>query len=264
MKFSVLLAIFVSIITIGFASWYRFFEPQTISNVVALQPVEGNKYSNEELTQDFINPNAGILNVVATSTVPEEDLTSTDLATRNLILSYLDLAISSGQTVEAGKIEDLGVQYANSITNFHKFNKATIQNIVVVPDSTSNAYNYAENFLNIYTEYAERSQTLSGNMGTLQVNSTSYRTGVESMLAIYTAMVSDLKKLPVPVSIAQLHLELINGYLSNVQAMTEARSLDTDPVTTLAGLTTLKESAGREVEIIKTIDELLQNKWGII
>jgi hypothetical protein len=264
MKFSVILAIFVSIVTIGFASWYRFFQPQTISNVAALQPVQNKEiYDDEALLQDFIDPNSSIFDIAATSTPPEENLTGTNVASRNLILSYLDLA-TSGQEIDTQAINNLGTQYANSITNFHKFDKAAIQDIVVVTDSTVNAGNYAEGFLKIYTNYATKSQLLSGNTNLVQASTNSYKAAAGSMRTIYTGMANDLKKLAVPSSIAQLHLELINGYLSNAQAMTDTHTLDTDPITTMAGLTLLKEGANREAQVLKTIDEMLRDKWGII
>lgn len=263
MKFSVALAICVSIVIVGFASWYRYSAPQTTKNVATLEPVATDNTYNDELLRSFLEPNKESSNALAKPAELEENLTNTDIVSRNLILSYLDLA-ANNQVANTQTIQDLAAQYVNSITNYHQFTKILIQDIKVVPDSAVNAQKYAEEFAEVYADLNAQIESAATNTVGLTEFNDSYKQTVESYLTIYDGIATGLKDLQVPVSLSQLHLELINIYLSNAQAMRSSRNLEADPITAIAGLTALKESAARETEIFKTMKKILQDKWGII
>jgi hypothetical protein len=256
-------AIVFAIILIGGASWNRFFAPKTITNTLTLQPTNnGVVYSDEDLLRGFLYPNKELNGTSETaSTEQEENLTNTDIISRNLVLSYIGLTANG--TVDPSSFDTLIEQYVDQTVGLHVFEPATLFDIKVVQDSNSNAINYANGFSNIYQDFAQRASVIANNIDSSAAGE-SYKLIAESMVTIYEGLASAFRDLPVPTSLAQLHLELINKHLSNAQAMRAGINLDTDPITAISGLIAIRENSIRETAILEEIKKILEDKWGII
>ncbi len=250
------LALSLSILLIGVASWYRLAPAQEIYyNEAAIKTV---KTTDEE--EAMLNSFLPLTHEVPPQEVkqpPSEPLTSTDIITRNLLLSYLNLE-SSGLAPDQGTIDTLASEYVEATLRSHVFTKAIILDINVVYDSEESVVTYSKALSNAYINSAKE-MTTSGP----QPSTTSYVPFVNSAAKIYSTLASAFKSMPVPTSFSSLQLELVNLHLSNQAAMKAYIDMETDPMKALAGLIALKENMEKERTVLEEIKKDLKDKWNI-
>lgn len=260
MRLGLALAITASVMLIGVAAWWRFADIKPGAPViVSVEQPQEEDY--EAIIRDLTEPAPGASTTTASST--PEVLTDTDIITRNLLLSYMGASVSTGGAVNTNTIDTIATQYVDQVASLHTFEKVNAQSIYTVADSRENDKIYVGRILEIYKTQGEQISTVS--RGVTSVNSDSaYISLVGSVSAVYSGTATALKALPVPISFASLHIELINGQLSNAAAMKSAQKIEEDPMAALAGLIAMQENTNRETLILGEITRTLKEKWGII
>lgn len=249
MRLRLALAFLVSIALIGVASWSRFaVAEKTPANIVAIEQPEISGDDYDEILRDFLEPKT------ATSTPSEKGpLSSTDLIGRGLIMDYIGLA-ASGQATEAS-IATLANQYVTSIPALSKAQTISYSDLKKVTDTKINFQNYADELIKIHNSYAE---IINGtNLDAFTNLNPNLYSMASTLGQAYIEAASKLKSLPVPTSLIQVHLQLVNSYFSSAAAMNAISGTETDSAAAFAGLITLNDNLTKEDAFLSEISQIL-------
>ena len=253
MKFGLALSIILSATLIGATSWHRFGNTQPAAPaIVALEQVNTeDAYDHEEILRELNTPRSTSTPAIAT---PPKPLTNTDIVTRNLLLSYMDLSAKGGATEQ--NLESLADAYVGHVGDLHVFKRAEIQELKAVPNNTDNLKNYANGVMNILLARGTRlnDASIASNLYSAE---NGYRPFMQSAGIIYEDTALALKNLPVPTPFLLSHLKLVNGHLSTSAGMKALYNLDEDPLTAIAGLAAITKSDSEEAKIIEEIDQAM-------
>lgn len=249
MQTRVVVALSLSLILIVAASWSRFFgESGSNGNLLLVENTTSNDHY-EEVMQQFLKGDPA-------NTVSPENLSSTDLIGRQLVLDYVSLA-RNGQATEAN-LTALTEKYVESIPTLMAAQKINLTDLNVVSNDKANFQKYAGEISIIYSEYASGllkiySGEESSKLGIFSVEVSGKMTG------IYSKTAAQLQAQQVPASLAQAHLDLINVYLENAFAMESLVSLEDDPARAFAGLLAAKKNVSTEAELLAEIERDLKS-----
>ncbi|MGB3921999.1 MAG: hypothetical protein WBL19_01790 [Minisyncoccia bacterium] len=260
MRFGTIFALLFSVVIVGLALLWRFSDTKESESV--LYSVETERPDDyEEALAYFTQPAAP----QATTTEPAEPkpLTETDIISRNLLLSYLGVAVGN-EDIEKEDMEKVAERYLDQAVGLHKFEKIGAESLKMVADSEANARTYGLGFANIYTTYAASMAGVMGDLTATDQPENTYAQFVAPIADSYSGIATALKVLPVPVSLSLLHLELINIYLSNAAAMKSIGKMNEEPLTAMSGLVAIKENGAKEMAILKELMEVFTSKWGVI
>ncbi len=250
MQFRLALALSISVVLIGVASWYRFSAVEKIQpNIVAIEQPGPSGGDYEDILNDFVEPKT------ASTTYLQGQLNNTDLIGRQLILDYVGLA-AIGQTTDTD-IASLANQYIESIPAINKAAVVSSADIKTVSNTKANFQNYADGLTKIYREYG-------GSVGRMRILETNPDTSdselysaISRLSVAYTKATLGLKSLPVPASIVSAHLELLNSYLSSAEATRAISETKQDPAAAFAGLITLNNNIRKEEAVLNKISQIL-------
>lgn len=252
MRFKVALAFLISIILIGGASWSRFGTPKYARpNITTVEQGGEKGIYDAEILQNFLTPKTETANTIT----PTTSLSDTDLIGRGLIMSYIDLA-TSGQATE-DRITALADQYVEGIPTLNKAEILQYTDIKSVPDTQSNFQQYANNLTDIHQSYATSvKQAGVGPNGLNTLNPELY-SFASTFSNAYKNAALKLKDVPVPSSLAQNHLQLLNSYLSSATAMEAVSKTEQDSASAFAGLIVLNENLNKEDVLLIEISKIL-------
>lgn len=243
MRFRVALALCVSVIFIGWASWYRLSPVKKVQPSLALI----NEPSTEEGIKEFLTPR------IATSTTLAEakPLTATEMVARGLIMDYVGLE-ANGQATDAN-IQGIANKYVEGIASLNNPNKVTSLDLTIVTNTKANMDNYTKEFSKISIN---NSTKLNNIYKQADSNISSLSTKAPK---VYDQTANDLKNIAVPLLLTQSHLDLINLHLSSAVATKAMAQTGENPAMELAGLITWNENMDQEILILKEIESLLKS-----
>jgi|SRR3989344_7507336 len=251
MRFRLALALLVSVILIGAASWSRFLtaDPTQPGIAVVDQFGEQDEYS-AVLLQEFLKPKT------TSATSSNDTLTNTDLIGRQLIMDYVGLAASGGAGIES--INALAERYVESIPTLNNAPKISYLDINIVTNTKTNFENYSNELVKIYARHSESIDIASASVNDITSLNNIYYAFAKNTEKTYGDTAQELKNLPVPNSLATAHLKLVNKFLSNVTAMKSIYDVEEDPVMAIAGLITVKDNMEEEIVILEEIEQILR------
>jgi hypothetical protein len=244
MRFRIALALSISVVFIGVATWLRLSEIKPeIPTIFSVNQPNTEADGLEMILNNLTERTPTISGAASTS----EIVTSTDIVTRNLLLNYIDASVNGDGVVSATTLEEVANHQTDEIINFHVFQRVGIQDIQIISDNADNAKDYANKFSKIYSKYTWEMNLVTDN--------------AESLASLYENISTDLKRLPVPISVSNLHLELVNNQASTAAAVRSMGGINTDPIKAIAGMAALKENIPREKFILAEIDRILRDKY---
>lgn len=247
MLFRVGIAVFLSFILIGGATWVR------VSNQKSPAPtLIGVESSNTEGTltyEDVYGPAKD-----AETAIPEENLTTTDLIGRQLISEYISL--SSKSELSPDSLMGLADKYIELVPSIKIAGIKTISvsDIETVSDTEENYLDYDENINVIYEEYIDSFDLVGEEELALNELPLDH---VSSIQKIYKNISQNLSDIAVPKSIASSHIKLINHYLSVENYLQKIIDESSDPVVAMANLIILSEKSQDEAMLIDDINDAL-------
>jgi hypothetical protein len=246
MQKRVILSIVLSIVLIGGAVWTRPSNARNTNPELIGVYNEAGEMEIYDIT-DFLTSNTA-------STTP---LTKTDMVGRQLISDYLNLT-TSGKATESN-INSLINQHIESISHLNEkivFDRSDLQTI---EDSKANFQKYND----IVTKIEEERQTKvksvyakTTNVSTLNAD-TFFLT--DSIGLAYETAAQKLMKVPTPLSLASIHTQLINNFLSTASGMRSISKVDEDPVATLSSMVTVNNNTKEERVLLGQIITILKN-----
>ncbi len=244
------MALFVSVVLVGGASWSRFAGAE--KPVSDLLTVEERAASNDYYDKLFLD---SLEATATTSAASQEPLTGTDLIGRQLILDYVDMA-TKGQAT-AANITALADRYIESIPTLNQAQTISYTELKTVSDTKANFQNYADELTKIYGTYATQISLARSRGGNLDTLNPAFYAFTLAFSAAYTEVAGKLKNLPVPATLASTHLQLINNYLSSAAAMKAISETEQDSARAFAGLIAMNENVEKELAILREIERIL-------
>ena len=223
-------ALVVSVALIGGALWFRF---------VRIAPYSAHIVSVSELEQRS-SEDAFLKDLYSATTTPRvtstTTLSQTDLIGRGILTDYLSLK-SKGE-VTPDNLVSLADKYAESIINLDiETRKASLNQIMVLPDSEANLATYGNTITNIRSKYKALIIAQHTGSGIADINGATFSTFMGAAGKLYQASANELLLVRVPVSLAGNHLDLINNYLENAEGMKLISNTSKNPLKPYAALT---------------------------
>ena len=261
MRFKLALSVCIALLLIVTAVWYRY-QNQVISS-------DGG-FVEQELAVESIDYEEYLLGQLRTglvaSTSPETDsgeLTATDLVGRQLFLDFLNMS-SKGEATEEN-ILSLANLYEENIVSLRGYEKMGPLELTVVPTTKENLIRYGEAVSEIYLRYqklveAETSMVDDSIFSSINPSSKQFASSLDK---IFSLEAEEMRKLKVPQTLAETHLELTNNYLARAWFYRAIAEADTDPVLAFAAIASQDKNLAEETALQqKILDEL--EKYGIL
>ncbi|MFH1472792.1 MAG: hypothetical protein ABIF06_00010 [bacterium] len=249
MRFRLALAVFLSIVLIGVASWSRFDSKKggPPGELVAVSSGNNSNYENV-----LINP---ILGNATSST--GENLTNTDIISRQMLIDYMDLSATGGAT-DAG-LNALANKYVESIPLIQESFNVSLKSsdIDIVPNTTENFQKYERVVSQIHRKYGDQMKTTYPGNEVLSSASPESYSYLKSLASFYLEMAEEMSKVPTPVNLASAHLRLVNNYFSTAKAMSALVEAEKDPATAAAGIMVVRNNTQEQNSIITEINQII-------
>jgi hypothetical protein len=248
MSFRIGAAIFISVLLVVGAFWYR-------SAISYNAPVFGlagvNSVGDNEKYERFLNE---YLTSNSDSTSKQKEITVSSIIGRELLMDYVDLA-SRGEASDA-KIWALAESYVDNIPSITRAATVSYFELKVIPSTPADLKAYSSRLLQIHQEHTKEAEKIAGKNTNFALSPALY-TVTDSLSRTYTSMALKLKDVPVPAVVASANLGLINTYLLNAQALKDIAEAETDPARAFAAAVTLDKNLAVAKGFLNEIDRLL-------
>jgi hypothetical protein len=253
MRFRMIFALLIVTILIGGSTYIRFAHAKKDqnTNLIALDTASTTNPIEDTASVALADLSS------AQSTSTSADLTDTDLIARQLVSDYLDLAANGQDTDD--NIATLADKYTSNISNIDNSTKINISNLNIVTDTKEHFQNYADSFTAIYAKYedllsSEYNDNKDEDMSVGQPALLSFSNALE---VVYGREAKELQSLPVPASLSDAHMRLINNYLSSESSFASIQDASKDPANAFAGIVIEKKNQEEEQTIIAEIEKIL-------
>lgn len=178
--------------------------------------------------------------VINTSNVQDNSkLTQTDQFSRDLFATVA-AATQDGQPLDQATIDQISSSLADHIKNTPQRKLFTMSDLKVIKDDSLQAIkNYNTAWENISKKYPANGnvidvlQKFEGDGNNVDINAL---TELDPIIERANKIVTDLAKMSVPMSLASLHLDLINTFQRLSENMSDIKLYDTDSVVALSGI----------------------------
>lgn len=245
-------AVFISIVLIVGALWFRFIRiPPYSADLASIQRVEQSS-SDNTLLEDFSNASASL---PATSTTP---LTRTQLISRELFSDYI--ALKSQGNVSSSTVNALASKYAENIANFDlTIQKVSRSQINVILDSEADLATYGNTIANIRNKNKKIVASLvkDGGDSIGEIGSPAFSTFMSAVGKLYKTSADELLRVKVPTSLAENHMNLINNYLGSAMALETFINNSTEPTQGYAAISVFVKNNGEEANLLLNIQKTL-------
>lgn len=250
MQLKLILAISISIIMVGLASWERFIaSSQTKIDVETVPQANlGNQYEDSLL--ELVKSRSGGAPSV-TESEPTYPNTATDMISRQLLSDYFSMSVNGEMSDEA--LENLASSYVEKVPTLHNPDTINYTDVVTNSNTKDNFQKYSDTLTEIYNEYL---MSVSEVWRENDATNPKYSSALSLSLA-YNKAFTELKKIPAPTALAIMHFQLINTYISNAEALLAISNTEKDPTLAIAGMVALNENLVKEKIILNEINRIL-------
>ncbi len=243
MRFNIVFAILASIVLIGGASWVRFARTNPFA-VSYLAIVPNQLESENDILESFLNPK-----------VPDKEpalpLSQTDILGRQLFSDYM--ALKSRDQLDSNSLKSLINKYSGGILSFESRPSVSKEQINIVPDSTDNSKIYIQKIFETRAKYAGLVVNSFGQRNFTDIDDPDFKELTAYAAKLYQEAAAELKKIPVPVSLADNHIKLIENYLSSSSSIGALSNIAEDPARTYAALNTYAQNVNEEERLLANI-----------
>jgi hypothetical protein len=238
------IALFISIILISIAGWYRIAGNKGAKLGLLAIP------SSPSILKDYQEGPS-----IQPSPATPSDLSGTDLIGRQMISDYIALSANGKATSE--NIDLLAQKYVESIPTLIAPEKFSLSDLQITTNNRKNLENYAQNVMQIYRQYAASLLAIEagGNLSAIMISGSGE--AASKMNLAYMETARRLKDISAPQPVAQLHLNLVNLYLENAAAMKSIATLNADPANAFAGLILMSGNINEEAQLLAEIEQVL-------
>lgn len=246
-RLNLTLSILVSLFFVGGAIWLRDSRSEEQNGNTGLESVQKQELAIFEGTPQDI-----YLGEKDTST---ENLNQTDLLGRQLFSDYLTLS-SKGQ-VSQDKLNSLANSYADSILNLQTSPKIDRSRITITSDSQANLSKYGTAIISMRIRYGDTVERQASQTGVKNADDPKVENLMTAISQTYKQAVQELINTPVPQSLADNHVRLINNYLSSAEATRAIANAESDPMGAYAALNVHAKNNEEESVLLGNIQAVL-------
>lgn len=229
----VLTAALVAAIIIAFGKDKSSSAINFTNNLVAGEKISVPENPNWQNEFDKVNPNATSLQIPEASSTAE---TATDVISRTLVANYLALKQSGTLNQDsAQKLLDQTVnlvdQLGNKVVLDTKLNIISDNGKQTIADYGENLGTVLKN--NRPTEIKNEITIINASIGQKDASKINE---LDSIIAVYEKIGSDLQKMPVPKIFVKAHLDMTNGLISAAIGLREIKNVFSDPIKSLSAI----------------------------
>jgi hypothetical protein len=246
-RFNLTLSILVSIVFVGGAIWLRASQTKSANESLGLESVPNSEVSILEGSPQDI-----YLGEKATST---QNLNQTDLLGRQLFSDYLNLS-SKGQTTP-DRINTLANSYADNILNLQTSSKVERNRLTITADTIASLNSYGTSIVTLRIRYGDKIEKEMKDSGISDISDPKFADFMSNVSQLYKEAAADLVNMPVPQSLADNHLKLINNYLSSAEAAKAMANVTSDPLGAYAAINTHAKNEKEEDLLLGNIQATL-------
>ncbi|MEK7227528.1 MAG: hypothetical protein AAB641_01390 [Patescibacteria group bacterium] len=243
-RFNIVFAILLSLTLIGGASWFRFAKAIEYSpDLVTLEPGNQNDLLENTLVEE--------LSSASPPKTSSEPFSETDLVSRQLFSDYVQLT-SQGRATP-NNLSSLASKYTESILNSKIEPDIDRSQIIVVSDSSANLKFYNQQVFALRSRYAGLMSSASRPTAINDIDDPEFKRVMTYAGKLYQEAANELMQLPVPSSLSENHLKLIENYLSSSEALETLTHASEDPVRTYAALNLHAQNTEAEDSLLSNI-----------
>lgn len=244
-------ALSLSLALIGGALWFRFIKiPPYSATLVSVQtPLEFA--SDDAFLKDFLSSSTTPARAFSTTTLSQEELLS-----RQIFTDYMSLK-SQGQ-VSGESILNLADKYAEDILSFElSAPKVLLNQVVVVSDNEENMAAYGASLTAIRSKYKNLVAAQASGRDFSDISSPAFSSFMSATSGFFQRAANELLLVGVPVSLSAYHLDLINIYLENAEALRLVSDSSKNPAQAYASLNHYAKNTKLESDILTNIQSVL-------
>lgn len=247
-----IIALSISVIFIGTASWFRF-APRA--------PLPTNIESVTGTTEQFIDDEVLLADFVSTSTPPatvsSTPLSQTDIISRQFFSDYIELS-SQGQA-NAENFGILAERYAKDILKETVTStEVAMDRILAIPDSEENLSLYGQSMSLIRNKYQGQIEAeYARNSATTNVSDPAFKKFMTAAGKLYQSAAKELLATQVPFSLAENHRNLINNYFASAENMVALSNVTANPIGAYTAISTQAKNAQEEADLLLNIQMTL-------
>ncbi len=240
-----MVAICLSVVLIGGALWTRFSEPEDIPSLTVVENSADRTAKPREISvEEFFK--------ISTSTAPEKPLDQNDLIGRQLFSEYVSLSSNGGAT--PANLESLAERYVNGLASLDLSIRAVdISVLKTIADSSGNISAYGQTINQLRAKYQKLASDSYARNKFSGTESPAFSVFMAEVGGMYETHAENLINTPVPKSLAENHLNLINNYLSSAEAAGFIGAVESDPSTALAAINVFARNTNEETTLLANI-----------
>ncbi len=179
----------------------------------------------------------------------------TDVLSRQVFSNFMVLKTSgslNNQNVDY-LANDLSSQILDSVSGARVYSSADLK--IVENASLEDLKIYGNSFFLIRDKYQNLyiSKSIAHDSPFIDSSETGIVNSFSLISEIYSKILPDLIKLPVPSQLTSVHLKLINLYSSSAYSLKKYINIDNDPVSAIAGLSQYGKNATQEESTVEQI-----------
>lgn len=244
MLFRVGIALLVSVVLIGGATWVRTSQGKqapTLFGVEGTKSEDANPYSNAYWPEQSLTQNEG-------------NLTKTDLISRQLMGDFITLSTQGEATEE--NISKLVNNYVEIIPTISSSITITVSDLKTVPNTRQNFLDY-DRISTIIAKARASSISNAYKYSTTGGGSGAFYSLAGEIGKAYEKAAEEHRSQNVPLALAEAHVRLINNYYSTAAGMKSISQVDTDSAGALAGMVNVSKTMKEEEQIVSEIISIL-------
>lgn len=233
MKSRVIFALFLSLILVGGATFLRGSRNTSSAGLISVENTDNAPFIMDEVLVSEMAP-----------------LSQTDALSQDLFSDYMALKAEGEATSE--NLEKLAEVYSARVLATSQ-TPVTTAKLSLVSDSQENITAYSQVMLAARARYEAQTRTLSGASDFTDINDPGFKKLMQSISTLYAVAAGEMKKIPVPASLAANHAKLINNYLSSSEATLKLMEIEENPLSAFGALGTQAKNSQEEEVLFANI-----------
>ncbi len=198
---------------------------------------------------------------ISSGSTATQKQSKTDQFSQQFFTNYLEMRKAG--TLDQASLDQMTLEAAAQVTTDTVAETYSLKSIRTFPDSDIVAVRrYANDFAAIHTKYQNQysaSQIAVPQSGP-DFTDPALIKSFERAASLYKSMAAELVKLPVPASLAQTDVEILNAYIHSFRGLWAVSATQKDPMSAIKGLGLHTEATATETSSLQFIKQYLISK----
>lgn len=178
-------------------------------------------------------------------------------------LFSITTALSQNQDIDDATLQNIANKLGSSINIKIVGNTYSLKNLHIISTTTTSLTTYQQNLSKILSQYNLNQGDVTIIINAAQTGDYSAFPSLGPIGITYLALAKQLSSLPVPIGVAQYHLNVMNGYAGMAKSFQYLMQIQDNSSQALVGIALYKTYAGRAQAALYNLDNYL-TKYGIL